>query len=119
MEKINNLYEHAYSPQMQKVSKKSLNSKSHILLDRLRMKNNYSDQDRPHDSGLPTIPSKYQRIIKEASYPQKAGGTLNQSYARAASFARVRNRSTYERAVDDNSSSMSMHSSKRMHSEYA
>ena len=65
------------------------------------------------EQNLPTIPSKYQRIVKEAPYQNKSSPKLSKSYIQAINLARVRNNSLQQiKDRDDNSSTLSLGSNK-------
>ena len=112
MDRINRVFEHQYSPSAKRLYNKSENSKSQMLLGNSRINNESTLIQPPAGTQLPTIPSKYQKIIKEAAYQSNAVSTLNRAYINAAAKARWRNRSVQERDDDDDSSTLSMYSSK-------
>jgi len=118
MSRINSIYERNYSPQMLKSERKSANSKSQVLLGRSRVRNNNYEHEKLHNEQLPAIPSKYQRIIKEDVYKSKPVGTNNSSYIKAASFARLRNRSAQGNKVGDDASVASLYSTNKAAIDY-
>jgi hypothetical protein len=76
------------------------------------MKNQSSLKQNTLDQNLPTIPSKYQRIVKNDYYHNKSSPKLSKSYMHSISMAKLRNRSLQQaRDSDGNMSTASINSS--------
>ena len=112
MDRINKVYEKQYSPTIDRIYNKSANSQTRELINNSQAKNDSLLRHNTFESQLPTIPSKYQRIIKEAAYANKASPKLNRAYANAASLSKIRNKSYQEFDFEDDASLMSGFTSK-------
>lgn len=89
MERINKVYEKQYSPTIQRIHNKSANSQSRAQINNSQAKNELLMRHNTFESQLPTIPSKYQRIIKEEAYANKGSPKLNRAYMNAASLSKI------------------------------
>lgn len=90
MEHINKVYQSEFSPRSVPNHNRSIHSKSNlILIDKSRSKNNSVMKPHTLDQNLPTIPSKYQRIVKEGAYHNKSSPKLVKSYINA-SYAKLK-----------------------------